>query len=157
LMPVFVLPFPAIDPVAVSVGPFVVRWYALAYIVGFLGCWAYASALLRNDRLWGDTPRPNPQSLIDLALYAMLGTVIGGRLGQVIFYEPGYYSAHPLEILALWQGGMSFHGGLFGVLLAIWYFAYRVKISFLTIADLVATICPPNCACPSLACKEIIN
>jgi phosphatidylglycerol:prolipoprotein diacylglycerol transferase len=112
LMPVFVLPFPAIDPVAVSVGPFVVRWYALAYIFGFLGCWVYASALLRNDRLWGDKPRPNPQGLIDLALYAMLGTVIGGRLGQVIFYEPSYYAAHPLEILALWQGGMSFHGGL---------------------------------------------
>ena len=138
----FVLPFPAIDPVAVSVGPFVVRWYALAYIFGFFTCWAYASALLRNDHLWGDTPRPNAQSLIDLALYAMLGTVIGGRLGQVILYEPGYYAVHPVEILALWQGGMSFHGGLVGVLLAIWYFAYRVKISFLTIADLVATICP---------------
>ena len=142
LMPVFILPFPAIDPVAISVGPFIVRWYALAYIFGFFGCWAYASALLRKDRLWSDTPRPNPQSLIDLALYAMLGTVIGGRLGQVIFYEPGYYAAHPLEIPALWQGGMSFHGGLIGVLLAIWYFAYRVRISFLTIADLVATICP---------------
>jgi phosphatidylglycerol:prolipoprotein diacylglycerol transferase len=76
LMPVFILPFPAIDPVAVSVGPFIVRWYALAYIFGFFGCWAYASALLRKDRLWSDTPRPNPQSLIDLALYAMLGTVI---------------------------------------------------------------------------------
>jgi phosphatidylglycerol:prolipoprotein diacylglycerol transferase len=112
----------------------------LAYIFGFFGCWAYASALLRKDRLWSDTPRPNPQSLIDLALYAMLGTVIGGRLGQVIFYEPGYYAAHPLEIPALWQGGMSFHGGLIGVLLAIWYCAYRVRISFLTIADLVATI-----------------
>src|ERR1700730_6929787 len=102
LMPVFILPFPAIDPVAIrrssvaiSVGPFIVRWYALAYIFGFVGCWAYASALLRKDRLWSDTPRPNPQSLIGLALYAMLGTVIGGRLGQVIFYEPGYYAAHP--------------------------------------------------------------
>jgi phosphatidylglycerol:prolipoprotein diacylglycerol transferase len=72
----------------------------------------------------------------------MLGTVIGGRLGQVIFYEPSYYAAHPLEIIAIWEGGMSFHGGLIGVLLAIWYFAYRLKISFLTIADVVATICP---------------
>src|ERR1700737_138107 len=141
-MPVFILPFPAIDPVAISVGPFIVRWYALAYIFGFFGCWAYASALLRKDRLWSDTPRPNPQSLIDLALYAMLGTVIGGRLGQVIFYEPSYYAAHPLEIIAIWQGGMSFHGGLIGVLLAIWFFAYRFKISFLTVADLVATVCP---------------
>jgi phosphatidylglycerol---prolipoprotein diacylglyceryl transferase len=137
-----VLPFPAIDPIAVSVGPFVVRWYALAYLFGFLGCWAYASALVRNDRLWGETPHPTPQSLADLVLYAMLGTVIGGRLGQVIFYEPSYYAAHPLEIIAIWEGGMSFHGGLIGVLLAIWCFAYRFKISFLTIADLVATICP---------------
>jgi phosphatidylglycerol---prolipoprotein diacylglyceryl transferase len=141
-MPMLVLPFPAIDPVAVSIGPFAIHWYALAYVFGFLGCWAYASALVRNDRLWGETPHPTPQSLVDLVLYAMLGTVIGGRLGQVIFYEPGYYAAHPLEIIAIWEGGMSFHGGLIGVLLAIWYFAYRFKISFLTIADLVATVCP---------------
>src|SRR6202048_3796287 len=93
--------------------------------------------------VFGATRRVQIRSLIDLALYAMLGTVIGGRLGQVIFYEPGYYAAHPLEIPALWQGGMSFHGGLIGVLLAIWYFAYRVRISFLTIADLVATMGEP--------------
>jgi phosphatidylglycerol---prolipoprotein diacylglyceryl transferase len=138
----FVLPFPAIDPVAVSVGPFVVRWYALAYLFGFLACWVYAAALVRHDTLWGDTPRPTPESLLDLLLYAMLGTVIGGRLGQVLFYEPSYYAAHPLEVLAIWEGGMSFHGGLLGVLLAISYFAYRFRISFLTVADLIATICP---------------
>ena len=141
-MPMLVLPFPAIDPVAVSIGPFVVRWYALAYVFGFLCCWLYASALIRNDRLWGDTPHPTPESLLDLVLYAMLGTVIGGRLGQVIFYEPHYYTAHPLEILAIWEGGMSFHGGLIGVLLAISYVAYRFRISFLTVADIVATACP---------------
>jgi phosphatidylglycerol:prolipoprotein diacylglycerol transferase len=137
-----VLPFPAIDPVAVSIGPFVVRWYALAYVFGFLCCWLYASALIRNNRLWGDTPHPTPESLLDLVLYAMFGTVIGGRLGQVIFYEPHYYAAHPLEILAIWEGGMSFHGGLIGVLLAISYVAYCFRISFLTVADIVATVCP---------------
>ena len=141
-MPMLVLPFPAIDPVAVSIGPFVVRWYALAYVFGFLGGWLYASALIRNDRLWGDTPHPTPESLLDLVLYAMLGTVIGGRLGQVIFYEPHYYAAHPLEILAIWEGGMSFHGGLIGVRRAISYVAYRFRISFLTVADIVATVCP---------------
>ena len=141
-MPMLVLPFPAIDPIAVSIGPFAIHWYALAYVFGFLGCWAYASALVRNDRLWGDKPHPTPQSIVDLVLYAMLGTVIGGRLGQVIFYEPSYYATHPLEIIAIWQGGMSFHGGLIGVLLAIWYFSYRFKVSFLTIADVVATVCP---------------
>lgn len=141
-MAIFVLPFPAIDPVAISIGPFAVHWYALAYIFGLLGAWAYAYALVRNDRLWFDTPRPNPESLIDLFLYGMLGTVIGGRLGQVILYEPGYFAAHPIEIIQLWKGGMSFHGGMIGVLLAIWYFAHRCKISFLTISDICATVCP---------------
>ena len=142
VMATFVIVLPTIDPVAVSIGPFAIRWYALAYIFGFLGSWAYAYALLRTDRLWSGTARPDPASLIDLVLYAMLGTIIGGRLGQVIFYEPAYYAAHPIEIVELWNGGMSFHGGLIGVLLAIWYFAHRSKISFLTVADLVAVICP---------------
>jgi phosphatidylglycerol:prolipoprotein diacylglycerol transferase len=141
-MSALVIVLPAIDPVAVSVGPFAVRWYALAYIVGFLGAWGYAHALLRTDRLWSGTPRPDPASLIDLVLYIMLGTVIGGRLGQVILYEPAYYAAHPIEIVEIWNGGMAFHGGLIGVLLAIWYFARRFKISFLTISDLAAVVSP---------------
>jgi phosphatidylglycerol---prolipoprotein diacylglyceryl transferase len=141
-MPMLVLPFPAIDPVAVQLGPFAVRWYALAYILGFLAGWAYASALVRSDRLWGDLPRPKPESLIDLLLYIMVATVIGGRLGQVLFYEPSYYAAHPLEIIEIWNGGMAFHGGLIGVLLALWYYAHRFKIPFLTVADLCATIAP---------------
>jgi phosphatidylglycerol---prolipoprotein diacylglyceryl transferase len=141
-MPILVLPFPAIDPVAFSFGPFAVRWYALAYLVGFLGCWVYAMALVRNDRLWGQTAHPPPESILDLVLYVMVGTVVGGRLGQVIFYEPGYYAAHPLEIIAIWNGGMSFHGGLIGVMLAVWYFAYRFKIAFLTVGDIVSTVTP---------------
>jgi phosphatidylglycerol:prolipoprotein diacylglycerol transferase len=141
-MPILVLPFPAIDPVAISIGPFAVRWYALGYLVGFLGGWAYAHALLRTDRLWGDAQRPNPESLTDLILYLMLGTVIGGRLGQVILYEPAYYAAHPLEIIEIWNGGMAFHGGLIGVLLAIGYYSYRFKVPFLTVADLCATFAP---------------
>ena len=141
-MPVLILPFPAIDPVAVSVGPFSVRWYALGYLVGFFGGWAYAYALVRTDRLWGDMPRPKPETLIDLILYAMLGTVIGGRLGEVLLYEPAYYAAHPLEIVAIWNGGMAFHGGLIGVLVAIWYYAHRVKVPFLTVADLCAAFAP---------------
>lgn len=141
-MAVFVLPFPAIDPIAISIGPFPVHWYALAYVFGLLACWAYAYALVRNDRLWFGIPRPNPESLADLLLYGMIGILIGGRLGQVIFYEPSYYLAHPSEIIELWNGGMAFHGGLIGVLLGIWYYAHRFKISFLTIADICAVICP---------------
>ena len=113
------LPFPAINPVAIDIGPLAVRWYALAYIFGLLGSWAYAYVLVRDSRLWSDTPRPDPKSLDDLLLYGMLGTIIGGRLGQVILYEPSFYLAHPIEILQIWNGGMAFHGGLIGVLLAI--------------------------------------
>jgi len=90
----------------------------------------------------GATRRPNPESLTDLILYLMLGTVIGGRLGQVILYEPAYYAAHPLEIIEIWNGGMAFHGGLIGVLLAIGYYSYRFKVPFLTVADLCATFAP---------------
>jgi phosphatidylglycerol:prolipoprotein diacylglycerol transferase len=140
--PVLILPFPMVDPVAFSLGPFEVRWYALAYLLGFLCNWAYARALVRANLLWGDTPHPTPESMTDLVLYSMLGTLIGGRLGQVIFYEPSYYAAHPLEILETWHGGMSFHGGLIGALLAIWYFSHRFKISFLTIVDIFATVAP---------------
>jgi len=87
-------------------------------------------------------PRPSPESLVDLLLYVMLGTIIGGRLGQVILYEPSYYVAHPIEIFEVWHGGMAFHGGLIGVLLAIWYFVHRYKISFLTISDICAVTSP---------------
>jgi phosphatidylglycerol:prolipoprotein diacylglycerol transferase len=117
-MTLFVLPFPNVDPVAFSFGPLAVRWYALAYIFGLLGSWAYAYRLAQNDQLWDKRPHPTPESLSDLLLYGMLGTIIGGRLGQVLFYEPHYYLAHPLEVFALWNGGMSFHGGFIGVVLA---------------------------------------
>ncbi len=119
-MDILVIPI-RIDPVAVSIGPFPLRWYALAYIAGLAGAWAYAYLLLRNDRLWGDTPRPSTESesISDLVLYVALGIVIGGRLGNVLFYDPGYYFAHPLEIVELWDGGIAFHGGLIGAVLAI--------------------------------------
>jgi len=141
-VPIFALPFPVIDPVAIELGPLTVHWYALAYVVGLLGGWAYACVLVRSDSLWLDTPRPTSESLVDLLLYIMLGTIIGGRLGQVILYEPGYYMAHPIEIFEVWHGGMAFHGGLIGVLLAIWYFVHRYKFSFLTISDICAVTSP---------------
>jgi phosphatidylglycerol:prolipoprotein diacylglycerol transferase len=139
---VLVLPFPAIDPVAINIGSLEIRWYGLAYIFGLLGSLIYALVLLRNERLWGDRPRPDPWSLVELLLYAALGTMIGGRAGQVLFYDPAYYLANPLEIVQLWRGGMSFHGGLIGVLVAIWYFAKSNQISLLTVADICATVCP---------------
>jgi phosphatidylglycerol---prolipoprotein diacylglyceryl transferase len=141
-MSLFVIPYPVIDPVAVNIGPFPIRWYALAYIGGLGLGWLYARLLVRNDRLWGYVPRPNASALDDLVLYCALAIVVGGRLGQVIFYEWSYYSAHPLEILELWNGGMSFHGGLIAAMLAMWYVARQAQVSLLTIADITGAAAP---------------
>ena len=141
-MNIAVIPYPAIDPVAVNIGPFPIRWYALSYIGGLALGWLYARLLVRSDRLWGTTARPTPDAIDDLVLYSALAIVIGGRLGQVIFYEWPYYSAHPLEILELWNGGMSFHGGLLAACLAIWFVARQAKISILTIGDICAAAAP---------------
>ncbi len=99
---------PDIDPVAFAIGPLVVRWYALAYIIGLVGGWVYARHLAASTTLWGSLRAPKPEDLDDLLVFAALGVVIGGRLGFVLFYKPGYYAANPLEILQTWKGGMSF-------------------------------------------------
>jgi phosphatidylglycerol---prolipoprotein diacylglyceryl transferase len=141
-MVLFVISYPVIDPVAFHIGPYPVRWYALAYAGGLTLGWSYAWALLRSDRLWGAIPRPNPGSLSDLVIYLAIAVVVGGRLGQVLFYDPRYYAAHPLEIIEPWKGGMSFHGGLIGAALAIWCFAKEKKVSLFTVADLCAAAAP---------------
>src|SRR4051812_26634346 len=98
-MPVFLLPYPAIDPVLVHLGPLAIRWYALAYIAGLIAGWWLVRRFVADDGYWNGKPRPTPDSIDDLLVYCALGTVIGGRLGNVLFYDPGYYLAHPLEIL----------------------------------------------------------
>jgi len=129
--------FPAIDPVAIEIGPLVIRWYALAYLVGIIAGWRYAVHLARLDDL-----RPNGGDLDDFLTWAMFGIILGGRLGYVLFYNPEVYLQNPLGILALWEGGMSFHGGLLGVVTAIVVFAYRRGIPVLALADLVACVAP---------------
>jgi phosphatidylglycerol:prolipoprotein diacylglycerol transferase len=141
-MSIAVIPYPMIDPVAVNIGPLPIRWYALAYIGGLGLGWLYARLLVRNDRLWNSVPRPTASAIDDLVLYAALAIIIGGRLGQVIFYEWPYFSAHPLEIVQLWNGGMSFHGGLIAACLAIWFVARQAKVSILTLADICAAAAP---------------
>jgi phosphatidylglycerol---prolipoprotein diacylglyceryl transferase len=146
-MTILVIPYPAIDPVAVNIGPFPIRWYALAYIGGLGFGWLYARLLVRSDELWGrsiwgNVPRPNASAIDDLVLYCALAVVIGGRLGQVVFYEWSHYSAHPLEIFELWNGGMSFHGGLIAAVLAMWYVARQAKVSLLTVGDITAAAAP---------------
>ena len=141
-MPVLALPLPAIDPVAVQLGPFAIRWYALAYIAGLIGGWFYARRLARNERLWADVPRPTPDHIDDMIVWVALGVVLGGRVGYVLFYNFEEYLADPLEMLAIWRGGMSFHGGLLGAILAILLFARRRGLNGLAMLDLAAAVTP---------------
>lgn len=141
-MPILAIAFPQIDPVFFWLGPLPVRWYGLAYVFGLLFGWLYARLLVRTDRLWGAVARPSAQSLDDLLVYAALGAVIGGRLFQVLVYDPGYYLSHPEEIVAVWHGGMAFHGGLIGVALGALLFARRHATPKLVVADICATVAP---------------
>ena len=133
----YALAFPAIDPVAVEIGPLAIRWYALAYVAGILVGWRYMVILARRSPA-GVAPR----DIDDFVLWATLGIVLGGRLGYVFFYRPGDYLQDPLSAFALWQGGMSFHGGLCGVVLAAALFASRRGIPWLALGDLVSAAAP---------------
>jgi phosphatidylglycerol---prolipoprotein diacylglyceryl transferase len=135
-MPLYVLPFPAIDPVLISIGPVAIRWYALAYIVGILLGWLYARAIIRSGQLWGGSAPMTVSDFDDFVLWVTLGIILGGRIGYVLFYNPSYFAAHPLESLQLWKGGMSFHGGFLGCVLAVILFARHRGISMLSLGDL---------------------
>ena len=133
----FAIAYPAIDPVLVEIGPFAIRWYALAYLAGLLLGWRYARWLAQRP------PRLVPAEAVDDFLtWATLGVVLGGRCGYVLFYKPGYYLDHPLAALQLWQGGMSFHGGLLGVVLAGVVFCHRRKLVTLAFADVIFCAAP---------------
>ena len=159
-----VLPFPDIDPVLIRIGPLAIRWYALAYIAGLLLGWWYILRLLKRKELWVGAPfkgKPpaTADNIGDLFVWVTLGVIIGGRLGYVLFYGilycgaagqdvpacaglPEAFYENPLKIFAAWEGGMSFHGGLVGVILGIILFCRRNKLPLLTIADLVAAATP---------------
>jgi phosphatidylglycerol:prolipoprotein diacylglycerol transferase len=136
-MPLFAIPFPAIDPVAIAIGPVAIRWYALAYIVSLLLGWRYC--LVLADRPPHLVRR---RDIDDFLIWATLGVVLGGRLGYVLFYNPAYYLAHPIEALYIWQGGMSFHGGAIGVAVAIWLFDRVRGIPLLAFADIICAAVP---------------
>ena len=142
-MPFLAIPFPMIDPVAVHLGPLPLRWYALAYIGGFILGWLYLRALCRRDDFWRTgQPRPSLESIDDFLVYVAFGVIIGGRLGHVLIYDPGFYFAHPLEIFQTWKGGMAFHGGLIGAIAGMALFARAEKLPFLTCVDLGAVVAP---------------
>ena len=130
---ILTIPYPHIDPVALQLGPLAIRWYALAYITGLVLGWRYCLALAKKPPLV-----LKPIDIDDFLVWATLGVVLGGRLGYVLFYRPGFYLTDPLEALQLWHGGMSFHGGCAGVILAMGLFARRRGIPFLILADIVA-------------------
>jgi len=137
------VPFPNFDPVLLQIGPIAIRWYALAYVAGILLGWRYAAALVANPRLWARRgPIATPDQIGDLILWITLGIIIGGRLGHVLFYTPEIIWQDPVEILRVWRGGMSFHGGLLGVLLAVTLFARGARIDLLRLLDVVAAVQP---------------
>lgn len=141
-MPLLALPFPMIDPVLISVGPFAIRWYALAYVGGLIGAWWMARRVAAAKEYWGSVSPMTPEHIDDLIVWAALGVVLGGRLGYVLFYNPAYYAAHPAEILVLWRGGMSFHGGFLGTILALLLFARSRGIPMLSMLDAAAIVTP---------------
>lgn len=141
-MPVFAIPFPVIDPVALSLGPVAIKWYGLAYVAGLLGGWWYCRKLVAAEGLWGGLRRPDAGELDDMLLFVALGVVLGGRLGFVLFYDLERYLARPQDIVQVWQGGMSFHGGLVGAMTGLWLFAKRRGHPVLSVFDLAATVVP---------------
>ncbi|TMV11690.1 prolipoprotein diacylglyceryl transferase [Arenibacterium halophilum] len=144
-----VLRFPEISPelFAISIGgfEFALRWYALAYIAGIVIAWRLAVMAVNRPALWpGTQPPMTAKQIEDMVTLIVIGIVVGGRLGFVLFYQPGYYLSNPGQILKVWQGGMAFHGGLLGVIVAAWVFTARNGIDRLAAADLVAHVVPPG-------------
>jgi phosphatidylglycerol:prolipoprotein diacylglycerol transferase len=141
------IPFPEITPEIVSVTlfgmEFAIRWYALAYIVGIVIGWRIVVATVKRPALWpGDRAPMKPGDVEDLLTWVILGVILGGRLGYVLFYQPGYYLANPAQILQVWQGGMAFHGGLLGVVLAVILFSRLRGINWVSVADALCMVTP---------------
>ncbi|WP_375228848.1 prolipoprotein diacylglyceryl transferase [Roseobacter sp. S98] len=144
-----VLPFPEISPEIFSISlfgfDFALRWYALAYIVGIVIGWRLVVSALRRPALWPEeTPPATDRQIEDLLTWVIIGVILGGRLGYVFFYQRDYYLAHPGEILAVWQGGMAFHGGLLGVITAAFLYAWKHALPRLSLADAIAIGVPPG-------------
>lgn len=142
-LPLAAIPFPNIDPIAIRIGPLAIHWYGLAYVVGILFGWWYAKRLIVNGRLWPQGAAPmRPQDIDDFLLWAAVGIVVGGRVGYILFYDLPRYAANPLDVLAVWQGGMSFHGGFLGTTLAMILFARSRGIPVWSLFDLIAAGTP---------------
>src|SRR5579871_3381247 len=131
------LTFPSIDPVMIHIGPIALHWYGMAYVVGLLAGWQYAVWLVKHY-----VPTITKIQIDDFMMWGLAGVIIGGRLGHVLFFEPGRYLSHPLDILMTWKGGMAFHGGLLGVVVACMIYCHIKKLSTLRFGDVMVSIAP---------------
>jgi phosphatidylglycerol:prolipoprotein diacylglycerol transferase len=129
---------PQFDPIAVQLGPLAIRWYGLMYLAAFAQVWLLGRYRARKSAFLGFQPR----DVEDLLFYGVLGVIVGGRIGEVLLYHPDYYLANPLEIFAVWKGGMSFHGGFAGVLVAVWWWGRKTGRRFLAVTDFIAPLVP---------------
>jgi phosphatidylglycerol:prolipoprotein diacylglycerol transferase len=133
------LTYPEMNPVAFSIGPLPVHWYGLMYLVGFFGCWSVLALRIKTS------PFPRcltTEQLSDVLFYAAFGIILGGRIGYMVFYDGSNLIAHPLRLFEIWKGGMSFHGGLIGVILAMWFYARKINKHFVDITDFIAPVVP---------------
>jgi len=137
------VPFPDFDPVLLQLGPLAIRWYAIAYVAGILLGWRYAVSLIKTPTLWTHRAPPlTTDQFDDLILWLTLGIILGGRMGHVLFYTPALIWTDPLEILKVWHGGMSFHGGALGVVIAVFGYCWRNRLDPLRLGDLVTAAAP---------------
>lgn len=136
------LSFPSISPVMLSLGPLEIRWYSLAYIVGFLFSWIYIKKLSLNKTLYDRKSSFELKLIDDLVFYSVIGLIIGARIGYIIFYNLEFYFQNPLTILYVWEGGLSFHGGLIGIIIAALYTSRIYKVRFFELSDLICVSAP---------------
>jgi phosphatidylglycerol---prolipoprotein diacylglyceryl transferase len=136
-MPLLAIPFPQIDPVMIEIGPFAVHWYGMAYVAGILLGWWYARSLAANPRLWNGAPPFTPVDIDDFLVWAVAGIILGGRIGYVLFYDLPAFIAEPWRIVMLWTGGMSFHGGLAGTVVAMLLYARSRGFSAFSLFDVI--------------------
>ncbi len=134
--------FPVFDPIAIAIGPIAIRWYALAYIGGIVLGWLYARKIIRSERLWGGKAPFTVTDFDDFILWVTLGIILGGRTGYVLFYNLNFFTQHPAEIFKLWTGGMSFHGGFMGCVIAVLLFGWKRNISVLSLGDVTCAVGP---------------
>ena len=131
------LNFPQIDPIALSLGPVKIHWYGLMYLIGFAAVWFLGQK--RAQQPWSSI---KPEAIEDLVTYGALGVILGGRIGYILFYNFGEFLSNPLILFKIWQGGMSFHGGMLGVFIAMWFFAKKQHCTMLQLTDIIAPLAP---------------